>query len=133
VKICSARHERPANWEEIQVKSAEERLRSAQKNAKKAQDSEIPSTLRTTAALFAHEVANSLNGIFACLQLLDLKAQDQGFEDPELKSLVGSATEEIKRLAFAERFRFRATQNYDFAPTDLRKLSMKSSPKIGYL
>ncbi|HSE87281.1 MAG TPA: ATP-binding protein, partial [Candidatus Binatia bacterium] len=112
--------------EEIQSrKAAEERLRSAQKNAdKKVPDSEIPSTLRSTAALFAHEVANSLNGIFACLQLLDLKAQDQGFEDPELKSLVGSATEEIKRLgSLLKDFRsFVQPQNYDFEPTDLRKI-----------
>jgi signal transduction histidine kinase len=112
--------------EEIQSrKAAEERLRVAKKNAdKKAQDSEIPSTLRSTAALFAHEVANSLNGIFACLQLLDLKAQDQGFEDPELKSLVGSATEEIKRLgSLLKDFRsFVQPQNYDFEPTDLREI-----------
>jgi signal transduction histidine kinase len=80
--------------------------------------------LRPTATLFAHEVANSLNGILACLQLLNLKAQDQGFEDPELKSLVGSATEEIKRLgSLLKDFRaFAQPQNYDFEPIDLRKL-----------
>jgi len=112
--------------EEIQSrKAAEERLRSAKKDAeKKAQDSRSPATLRPTAALFAHEVANSLNGIFACLQLLDMKAQDQGFGDPELKSLVGSATEEIKRLgSLLKDFRsFVQPQNYDFEPTDLRKI-----------
>ena len=91
---------------------------------KSAQDTKTPSTLRPTATLFAHEVANSLNGIFACLQLLNLKAQDQGFEDPELKSLVGSATEEIKRLgSLLKDFRsFVQPQNYDFEPTDLRKI-----------
>jgi signal transduction histidine kinase len=112
--------------EEIQKrKTAEEMLRTVKKDAeKKPQDSKTPSTLRPTATLFAHEVANSLNGILACLQLLNLKAQDQGFEDPELKSLVGSATEEIKRLgSLLKDFRsFVQPQNYDFAPTDLRKL-----------
>jgi signal transduction histidine kinase len=112
--------------EEIQSrKAAEERLRSAKKDAeKKAQDSRSPATLRPTAALFAHEVANSLNGIFACLQLLDMKAQDQSGGDPELQSLVESATEEIKRLgALLKDFRsFVQPQNYDFEATDLRKM-----------
>src|SRR6266536_142596 len=112
--------------EEIQnSKAAEEMLRSAKKDAeKKAQDSKDPSTFRATAALFAHDVANSLNGIFACLQLLDMKAQDLGGGDPELKSLVGSATEEIKRLgALLKDFRsFSQPQSYNFEPTDLRKM-----------
>jgi PAS domain S-box-containing protein len=106
-------------------KAAEEMLCSAKKDAeKKAQDSKDPSTFRATAALFAHEVANSLNGIFACLQLLDMKAQDLGGGDPELKSLVGSATEEIKRLgALLKDFRsFSQPQSYNFEPTDLRKM-----------
>src|SRR5499433_340977 len=83
--------------EEIQNrKTAEEMLRHAQEDFEKnGQDGKNPSTSPPTAALFAHEVANSLNGIFACLQLLDMKAQDQGGGDPELKSLVGSATDEI--------------------------------------
>jgi len=112
--------------EEIQSrKAAEEMLRKVMKDAeKKAQDSKDPSTFRTITALFAHEVANSLNGIFACLQLLDMKAHDHGYCDPELKSLVGSATEEIKRLgALLKDFRsFSQPQNYDFEPTDLRKM-----------
>ena len=112
--------------EEIQNrKAAEEMLRSARKDAEKeVQDSKNPSTWRATTALFAHEVANSLNGIFACLQLLDMKAQDLDGGDPELQSLVGSATEEIKRLgALLKDFRsFSQPQNYDFEPTDLRKL-----------
>jgi len=112
--------------EEIQKgKAAEEMQRNLKKDAeKKPQDNKTPSTLRPTATLFAHEVANSLNGILACLQLLNLKVQDQGFEDPELKSLVESATEEIKRLgSLLKNFRsFVQPQNYDFEPTDLRKI-----------
>src|SRR5512132_2241818 len=72
--------------EEIQSRKAtEDILRNVMKDAeKKAQDSKDASTVRAIAALFAHEVANSLNGIFACLQLLDMKAQDLGCGDPEL-------------------------------------------------
>src|SRR5262245_53354469 len=60
--------------EEIQSrKTAEEMLRGAKKDSEKsARDSKNPSTSRLTGALLAHEVANSLNGIFACLQLLDM-------------------------------------------------------------
>jgi signal transduction histidine kinase len=106
-------------------KAAEEMLRNVKKDAEKSpQDGKNPAALRPTATLFAHEVANSLNGILACLQLLNLKAQDQGFEDPELKSLVGSATAEIKRLgSLLKDFRsFVQPHNYDFEPTDLRKI-----------
>lgn len=109
--------------EELQRrKAAEAKLR----NAKRAvtEDTKDSPALRTAAAAFTHEVANSLNGIFACLQLLDMKARDQGSWDPELKSLVESATEEIKRLGSLLRdFRaFSQPQNYDFEPTDLRKI-----------
>ena len=111
--------------EEIQNrKAAEAMLRRAREDFEKSgQDGKNPST-SPTAALFAHEVANSLNGIFASLQLLDMKAQDQGGGDPELKSLVGSATDEIKRLgALLKDFRsFVQPQSYDFEPTDLRKI-----------
>jgi signal transduction histidine kinase len=112
--------------EEIQSRKAtEDILRNVMKDAeKKAQDSKDASTVRAIAALFAHEVANSLNGIFACLQLLDMKAQDLGCGDPELQSLVGSATEEIKRLgALLKDFRsFSQPQHYAFEATDLRKM-----------
>jgi two-component system, NtrC family, sensor histidine kinase HydH len=107
-------------------KGAEEALRSAKKDAEKnPQDREMPSPFRTTAALFAHEVANSLNGISASLQLLDMKAQEQqSLWDPELRSLVGSATEEIKRLgSLLQDFRsFVRPQEYDLEPTDLRSI-----------
>jgi signal transduction histidine kinase len=79
---------------------------------------------RTTTALFAHEVANSLNSVFACLQLLDMKTQEQGLRDPEMKSLLESAQGEIKRLsALLKDFRsFSQPRNYNFEPTDVRKL-----------
>src|SRR5262245_63786225 len=101
-------------------------LRTVKKEAEKnSWHRKNPSILRpAAAAVFAHEVANSLNGILACLQLLHLKAQDQGVGDPELKSLVGSATEGTKRLgSLLKDFRsFVQPQNYDFEPTDLRKI-----------
>ncbi|HEY7318471.1 MAG TPA: ATP-binding protein [Candidatus Binatia bacterium] len=79
---------------------------------------------KATAALFTHEVANSLNSVFACLQLLDMKAQEQAFVDPEVKSLLESAQGEIKRLgALLKDFRtFSQPRDYDFELTDVRQL-----------
>jgi signal transduction histidine kinase len=106
-------------------KAAEEILRSAQKDAQKSvRDRERLVVLETTAALFAHEVANSLNGIFASLQLLDMKAQEENSPDPELKSFIGSATQEIKRLgSLLQDFRsFVRPQKYYFEAIDLTRL-----------
>lgn len=79
---------------------------------------------RTTTSLFAHEVANSLNSVFACLQLFDMKAQEQGWRDPEMKSLLESAQGEIKRLsALLKDFRsFSQPRDYDFELADVRQL-----------
>lgn len=117
--------ERRLNEEMKNRKAAEQTLRNVKKNAEQnLRASKSPSPLPSAAAVFAHEIANSLNGILACLQLLDLKAQDQGLGDPELKSLVGSATEGIKRLgSLLKDFRsFVQPQSYDFEPTDLREI-----------
>jgi signal transduction histidine kinase len=106
-------------------KAAEEILRSAQKDAQKSvRDRERLVVLETTAALFAHEVANSLNGIFASLQLLDMKAQEENSPDPELKSFIGSVTQEIKRLgSLLQDFRsFVRPQKYYFEAIDLARL-----------
>jgi len=88
----------------------------------KARDSERLAAWGATAALFTHEVANSLNGISASLQLLDMKAQEHRLSDPDEESLLGSAKEEIKRLGFLlQDFRsFVRPQKYDFVPTNLR-------------
>jgi signal transduction histidine kinase len=106
-------------------KAAEDILRSAQKDAEKsARDGERLMALETTAALFTHEVANALNGIFASLQLLDIKVQEENSPDPELKFLLGSATHEIKRLgSLLQDFRsFVRPQKYYFEAIDLARL-----------
>jgi two-component system, sporulation sensor kinase E len=106
-------------------KAAENILRSAQKEAEKSvRDSARVAALETTATLFAHEVANSLNGVFASLQLLDMNAREENSPDPELKSLLGSATQEIKRLgSLLQDFRsFVRPQKYYFEAIDLARL-----------
>jgi signal transduction histidine kinase len=99
-------------------KAIEEILRTEPKT----RDGERLAAWGATAALFTHEVANSLNGISASLQLLDMKAQEQNLSDPDEESLLGSAKAEIKRLGFLlQDFRsFVRPQKYDFEPTNLR-------------
>jgi signal transduction histidine kinase len=91
---------------------------------KEAGDGETLATLRTSATLLIHEVANSLNGISAALQLINMKAQEQNLWDTEMNSLLGSATGEIKRLgSLLHDFRsFARPQKYNLEPTDLAKM-----------
>jgi signal transduction histidine kinase len=104
--------------EEIEKRTAAEEFLGS---GTKARDGERLAALGATAALFTHEVANSLNGIFASLQLLDMKAQEQNLWDPELKSFLESAMEEVKRLgSLLQDFRsFVRPQKYDFEPANL--------------
>jgi two-component system, sporulation sensor kinase E len=79
---------------------------------------------KAAVGLFTHEVANSLNGLFASLQLIGMKAHELGLADPEMESLLESAQGEIKRLgSLLKDFRaFAQPQSYDFESIDLRKL-----------
>jgi len=98
---------------------------SAKRDAeKRARGNETLAALRTTAAFFVHELANSLNGISASLQLLDMKAQEQSLWDSEMKSLIVASTDEIKRLGhLLQDFRgFARPQKYNFEPVDLLHL-----------
>jgi signal transduction histidine kinase len=98
-------------------KAVEEILRSETQ----VRDGERLAAWGATAALFTHEVANSLNGLSASLQLLDMKAQERHLLDPDVESLLGSAKEEIKRLGFLlQDFRsFVRPQKYDFEAINL--------------
>jgi PAS domain S-box-containing protein len=70
-------------------KAADERLRDAERLA----------TLGTTAAVFAHEIANPLNGLSSSLQIVTDLLKDVNFQDPLVEQTIGSAHQEIQRLA----------------------------------
>lgn len=78
----------------------------------------------TTAAMFAHEIANPLNGIATTLDVLQLEIENSSM-DGAASELLQAAQGEIARMAaLLNDFRALARpQVFDFRPTDLKKLA----------
>ena len=70
-------------------KAADERLRDAERLA----------TLGTTAAVFAHEIGNPLNGLSSSLQIVTDLLEEANFQNPVVEQTICSADQEIQRLA----------------------------------
>jgi PAS domain S-box-containing protein len=62
-------------------------------------DSERLAALGTTAAVFAHEVANPLNGLSSSFQLIRDILNVSGYHDPLVDETIEKAGQEIQRLA----------------------------------
>ena len=62
------------------------------------QESERLATLGTTAAVFAHEIANPLNGLASSLQIVTELLNDADFRNPLLRETIQAADQEILRL-----------------------------------
>ncbi len=62
-------------------------------------ESERLATLGTTAAVFAHEIANPLNGLSSSLQVVSELLADSDFDNPALKETIDAANQEVLRLA----------------------------------
>ena len=61
-------------------------------------DAERLATLGTTAAVFAHEIANPLNGLSTSLQIMTDLVNESGYENPLLRETLEGAHQEIRRL-----------------------------------
>lgn len=90
----------------------------------KARDSERLNDLATTAALFAHEIANPLNAISMSLQYLELELRDKQDVEATVRDSIADATIELDRLSSLLRdFRsFARPQFFTLQPTDLIKI-----------
>ena len=90
----------------------------------KARDHDRLSSLATAAAVFAHEVANPLNGIGMSVQLLEKEFLQRHDVSPVLRESIVEANKEIARLSSLLRdFRsFARTQFVEFQPTELSTL-----------
>jgi PAS domain S-box-containing protein len=94
-------------------KETEQRLR----------DSERLATLGTTAAVFAHEIANPLNGLSTSLQIVGELIRESG-QGPLVEETLEIAHEELKRLtALLNDYRsFARPQRVKIQPTNLRQI-----------
>jgi PAS domain S-box-containing protein len=61
-------------------------------------ESERLATLGTTAAVFAHEIANPLNGISTSLQIVSDLLDDADYDNPALRETIHGANQEIRRM-----------------------------------
>lgn len=88
----------------------------------KAQDSQQIVVLRTAAAVFAHEIANPLNAVSTCMQILQPEIEQ--LKNSTIQDMVESASAEIERLTrLLNDFRsFARPQSIYFKPTHLRKV-----------
>jgi PAS domain S-box-containing protein len=95
-------------------KASEQRLHETERLA----------TLGTTAAVFAHEIANPLNGISGSLQIVSDLLDDADYHNPILRETIHGANQEIKRLASLLRnYRsFARPQTLDFHASNLHQL-----------
>jgi signal transduction histidine kinase len=90
----------------------------------RAHDSQQIAGLRTAAAVFAHEIANPLNAVSTCMQILQTEFEHYNDRDSVIHGMIESASAEIERLAILlNDFRsFARPQAVDLRPTHLKKV-----------
>ncbi len=91
---------------------------------KQVQEKERLATLGTTAAVFAHEIANPLNGVSSALQMAKSIAAGLPLADTELKECIDLASAEVERLSslLNEYRSFARPQNLKIERSDVHKL-----------
>jgi PAS domain S-box-containing protein len=96
-------------------KEAEQRLREKDRLA----------TLGTTAAVFAHEVGNTLNGLSTSLQVITDLINSAGNPDPLLAETIEMAHQDMQRLTslLGDYRSLAKPQTLKFEPSDLRQIT----------
>ena len=90
--------ERDADGDPIAILELNSDITEKKQAEQRAQNNERLAALGTAAAVFAHEIANPLNGISTSLQVMESELATKGELDPELRSTFDVATKEIQRL-----------------------------------
>ena len=120
---CIRENEAPASYLVDQLKNEIETLQK-QMLQQKAQDTQQIAVLRTAAAVFAHEIANPLNTVSTCMQILQTENERHTDRKSVAQDMIESAATEIERLTkLLNDFRsFARPQAIDFKPIPLRKV-----------
>jgi PAS domain S-box-containing protein len=94
------------------------------KSEERLQESERLANLGTTAAVFAHEIANPLNGLSTSLQIVQELLDESDYANPLLRETINAANVEIERLAsLLKDYRSLARpQTLNIEATDLQRL-----------
>jgi PAS domain S-box-containing protein len=87
-------------------------------------DSERLATLGTTAAVFAHEIANPLNGVSTSLQIVSDFLAESDFHDPAVKETLDGAHQEIRRMTtlLGDYRSLARPQTLEIQPSNLRQI-----------
>ena len=120
---CVRENEAPASYLVDQLKNEIETLQK-QMLQQKAQDTQQIAVLRTAAAVFAHEIANPLNTVSTCMQILQMENEPHTDRNSVAQDMIESASTEIERLTkLLNDFRsFARPQAIDFKPIPLREV-----------
>jgi signal transduction histidine kinase len=120
---CTHEHQSSAGDLVDQLKNEIEALQK-QLNLQKTQDSQQITILRTAAAVFAHEIANPLNAVSTCMQILEMEIEHRMDLNSVIHDLIESASTEIERLTrVLNDFRsFARPQAIDFRSVPLSKV-----------
>jgi signal transduction histidine kinase len=120
---CMRKNEAPVADLVGQLKNEIESLQK-QLIQQRAHDSQQIALLRTAAAVFAHEIANPLNAVSTCMQILKSEIDHVNERKSVFHDMIESASAEIERLArLLNDFRsFARPQAVDFRPTHLQKV-----------
>lgn len=105
------------------VSSAIRDVSERQETERKLHEKERLATLGTTAAVFAHEIGNPLNGLSTALEIMrELLAS--GGQEPLVAETLQAAQQEVQRLsALLKDYRsFARPQRFHCEPTDLRRI-----------
>jgi PAS domain S-box-containing protein len=88
------------------------------------QEKERLATLGTTAAVFAHEIGNPLNGLATSFELINVLLPKNNDQNPVLKETIEGAWREVRRLtALLHEYRaFARPQRLDIQETDLEQV-----------
>jgi PAS domain S-box-containing protein len=94
------------------------------KSEERLHESERFAALGVTAAVFAHEIANPLNGVSTSLELIRDLLDNQDYDSPALKSTIHAANQEIMRLtSLLAAYRSLARpRTVNIRPSNLRQL-----------